>query len=325
MKQLVLFHRNQNSGYSMNKVCQNYLKHFSNYSEYYMPYNGVSPKGIINNLIYTYKNRTTEGINHVTGDVHYCILALIGCTSVLTVHDTVTLDFNKTSFFKKKIIEYLWFRLPLKFATKVVCISVKTKNEIQKYTNRTDIEVIYNSVEDEIQCQQFRIISVPFRVLLIGTKENKNLIRTFEALKDLSCEITIIGKLSDNQLSFLESNKMNYCAKRNLSDEELRKEYYKTDIVSFCSLYEGFGMPVIEANKAGKIVLCSNIDVLKEIAGNGSYLVNPYDVTEIRRGFEILSSDCAIQQDYYVRGVENAKKYSTKKIASIWKQFYNSL
>lgn len=325
MKQLILFNRNKNSGYSIYKVTQNYLKHFSNYTEYYMPYSGASLKGIINNLVFTYKNRNPKGINHVTGDVHYCILALIGCISVLTVHDTVTLDFNKTSYFKKKIIEYLWFRLPIKFATKVVCISEKTKKEILKYTNRTDIEVIHNSVEDEIECQKFRCTSVPFKVLLIGTKENKNLLRTFEALKDMHCEITIIGKLSDSQLNFLEMNEMSYSIKSDLLDEELRQEYYNTDIVSFCSLYEGFGMPIIEANKAGRIVLCSNIEVLKEVAGDGAYLVDPYEVGDIRRAFEILSTDSVKQQDYYNRGIENAKKFSSKEIAFEWNKFYNTL
>lgn len=325
MKPLVLFHRNQDSGYSMNKVCQNYLKHFSDYKEYFMPCSRVSLQGIIRNLIFTYKNRNKNGVNHVTGDVHYCILALIGCTSALTIHDTVTLDFNKTTYLKKKIIEMLWFKLPLKLATKVVCISEQTKNSIQKYTSRTDIEVIHNSVEDDIQCQPFRDFSSPFKVLLIGTKENKNLLKTFEALRDLDCEITIIGNLCVSQQEYLESHKMSYYTKSNLSDEELIQEYYNTDIVSFCSLYEGFGMPVIEANKAGKIVICSNIDVLKEVAGNGAYIVDPYDVMDIRRAFETLSNDCSIQKEYYIRGIENSKKYSSNKIASVWKSFYNTL
>lgn len=325
MKELVLFHRNFGSGYSIHKVCQNYLKHISNYSEYYMPYSYASLTGIYKNIYFTYKNRNRNGINHVTGDVHYCILALVGCTSVLTIHDTVTLDFNKMSYIKKKIIECLWFRLPLMLATKVVCISEETKNKIQKYTRRKDIQVIHNSVEDEIQCQKFRCFSIPFKVLLIGTKENKNLLRTFEALKDLNCEITIIGNLTDDQLTFLKTNGMSYIAKCNLSDEELRQEYYKTDIVSFCSLYEGFGMPVIEANKAGKVVVCSNIEVLKEVAGKGAFFVNPFDVQDIKKAFITLSNDRELQRDYYIRGLENANKFSTKEIASIWENFYNTL
>ncbi|MFH1961436.1 MAG: glycosyltransferase family 1 protein [bacterium] len=78
----------------------------------------------------------------------------------------------------------------------------------------------------------------------------------------------------------------------------------------FPSLYEGFGLPVLEAQSIGIPVLTSNVASLPEISGNGAIYVNPLDVKDIVRGIEIIFTDDAIRKTIIVAGYENIKRFS---------------
>lgn len=319
------FHRNLKAGFSINKVTQTIVAGITPKEEYIMPYAGASLRAILYNILFVYKHRNNKEINHVTGDIHYVILGLIGCTSVLTIHDTVSLDFNNLSPFKRKIVEWLWYRIPIKLATKVVCISEHTKQSVEKYTKRKDIVVIHNAVDPSFEKKEKKLTSKIINVLLIGTNPNKNLERTFEALKGLDCHVTIIGKMTQTQEKILISNNIKYDMKINLSDSEMIEEYKKTDVVSFISLFEGFGMPIIEANKVGRPVITSDIPVLHEVAGNSAVYVNPLDINNIRHGFIRLFSEEPLRKECVERGLENVKRFDVNVIRNEWINLYDSL
>ena len=95
------FYRNSNAGYSIKKVFNSITLHFSNKKEFYVPYNGGKFHDIIFNTIYVFMHRWKKGINHVTGDIHYCCLALPSYNTILTIHDLVLLNYNKASKFKR--------------------------------------------------------------------------------------------------------------------------------------------------------------------------------------------------------------------------------
>lgn len=323
---LVFFHRNLSAGYSINKVTQTIVRNIKNKEEFYVPYANASLKSILGNLIFVFKHRDKNAINHITGDIHYCILALIGCRSVLTIHDTVALDFNELPRIKKFFLEWLWFRLPLLFATKVVCISEQTRQCVRKYTNRKDIIVIHNAIDPifkEIPLKEDRE-SEP-SILLIGTNPNKNLLRTFEALQGVACRVTIIGKLDKELQEALDKYHIRFENKWNLSDKQILEEYAKCNIVSFVSLFEGFGMIVIEANKVGRPVVCSDIPVLKEVAGDAAVFVNPYHIEEIRTVFSQLLSNKQLYNDYVQRGRHNVQRFDPATISSQWRVLYESI
>lgn len=323
---IVYFHRNLKSGFSINKVSQTVIRRIPDKEEYFMPCWGASAKNIIRNIFYVWKHRDYKCINHITGDIYYCALALIGCKSVITYHDVVALKFNKYSPFKRKIIEWLWYRVPLKIATKVVCISDETRKELQKYTNRSDILVVHNAIDDIFKESLPSLVNEDIKkILLIGTKKNKNLLRTFAALEGLRCKVVIIGNLDEEQVVSLERHHIDYDNKTGLSDSEIVDEYIKCDIVSFISLYEGFGMIVVEANKVGRPVICSNIPVLKEVANDSALLVNPYDVEEIREGYIQLLNNSELRNDLINKGLLNAKRFDSAQITSEWVKIYNSL
>ena len=322
---ITYFHRNLKAGFSINKVTQTVVSGMNTKEEYYMPHAGASVNVLFENLLYVYRHRNKSGLNHVTGDVHYVIMALIGCKSVLTIHDTFLLDFNKLSLLKRLVVEWFWFRIPLKLATKVVCISEHTKQSVEKYTKRNDIVVIHNAVDPSFKNEEKVLTAKTINVLLIGTNPNKNLERTFEALKGLDCIVTIIGKLTQIQEKILTSNNVKFDIKMNLSDSEMIEEYKKTDIVSFISLYEGFGMPIIEANKIGRAVITSDIPVLHEVAGDSAVFVNPYDVEDMKNGFIRLFSDDALRKECIERGFKNVQRFDVNVIRKKWNQLYKTL
>ena len=196
---------------------------------------------------------------------------------------------------------------------------------LQKYTKRKDLLVIHNAIDDifEKTIPQWNDNShIQNRVLLIGTKKNKNLIRTFEALDGLKCKVVIIGKLDEDQLNSLKQHHIDYENKIGLTDSELFDEYKNCDIVSFISLFEGFGMIVVEANKVGRPVICSNIPVLQEVANDAALLVDPCDVKQIRSGFLQLINDDGLKKSLVIKGFENAKRFDSSEIYEKWMELY---
>ena len=324
MMKLVFFHRNHKAGYSINKVTQTIIRDISNKEEYELPNLGPSPIALMKNLWFVYKHRRKDAINHVTGDAQYAILALFGCKSVLTCHDTVSLDYRRLSFFKRLFFEWFWYRLPLRFATKVVAISEETKRCLKRYTNRDDIVVIHNAIDPLFMICPPKKNSIPV-ILLIGTGDNKNLIRTFEALEGFKCHVVIIGVLSQEQRECLKNNNISYEYKSGLTDEQIVEEYAKCDVVSFISLFEGFGMIVVEANKVGRPVICSDISVLREIGGDAALFVNPEDVNDMRSGFEKMFNDMNLRKSLVEKGFANVERFAPSLIKKQWLRLYDGL
>ena len=149
--------------------------------------------------------------------------------------------------------------------------------------------------------------------------------RCFNALKNIDCNVTIIGKLKEEQKESLKVNGIKYENRFGLTDDEIREEYKKCNIVSFISLFEGFGMPIIEANKAGRAVITSNIQVLKEVGQDSALYVNPENETEIRAGYKKILFDIDYKKELIQKGVENVLKYDYSSILSKWLDVYNSI
>ena len=327
-KKITVFHRNAKCGFSINKVSQTFLRYIDNKEEYYVPRSDSSLCSIFKNIYFVRRHRNKKGINHITGDIHYCVLGLLGCKTILTIHDTVSIDYYKTSWLKRTINILLWYRIPLLLADKIVCISESTRASIKRFTKRDDIIVIYNASDDRLSFHPRQSINLSTcnkpTILTIGTKPNKNLIRTIEALKNIPCRLRIVGKLTNEIINALERCKIDYSNVFNLTDSEIEEEYVNCDIVSFVSLYEGFGMPIIEANRVGRPVICSDIPILKEIASDAALLVSPYDVNSIREGFEHLIINKQLQEDLIEKGQKNIVRFELSSIVLQWRQLYMS-
>jgi glycosyltransferase involved in cell wall biosynthesis len=90
------------------------------------------------------------------------------------------------------------------------------------------------------------------------------------------------------------------------------------------STYEGFGLPIIEAQAIGRPVITSNIPPMDEVAGDAALKVDPYDVSAIRTAILKLCADRVLQEELILQGLENVKQYRAPDIAEKYAQLYTS-
>ena len=103
------------------------------------------------------------------------------------------------------------------------------------------------------------------------------------------------------------------------------EEYIAADIVVFCSLFEGFGMPIIEAQAIGRPVVTSDRSPMREVTGSGALLVDPKDVSSIRQGIETLISNPDVAESYRRAGLKNAEAYQVSTIADQYFELYQEI
>ena len=280
--------------------------------------------GTIRNL-FSFKKSKAD-IYHITGHVHYIALILPKDKTVLTIHDAVILHIR--SGVRRYILKKLLFDLPLKRLKYITAVSEATKKEIVFYTkcDESKIRVIENPLQEHFQATEKKRFASEFPVILqIGTTANKNLHNLVKALEGISCRLNIVGELSDDIRNLLQEKKINYKNKSNLNNEQIREEYADADIVTFCSTFEGFGLPIIEAQAMLTPVVTSNISPLKEVAGGGAVLTDPYDFQSIRRGVLQIINDDDFRKKLVVGGIENIKRYEPKRIASLYEALYREI
>jgi len=317
--------RKNGINYSIEGVFENIIKYLPNtikVKKTFVPYNRVNIKSIFCNLKYVFlcKNK----LNHITGDIHYVSIVTSGKT-VLTIHDIhSTLRGNKL---KQLFLKILWFQIPAIFVDRITVISEFTKFELSKVIPfaRHKITVIHNPYNDSIVYQKKEFNKLQPIILHIGTTENKNVIRLCEAINDIDCYLIIVGKLNKNQLKSLKLNKIMYENVFDLTNDEIVGLYKKCDIVSFPSLYEGFGMPIIEGNMAGRVVLTSNICSIPEIANDAACIVDPFSVVAIKDGFKKIINDAVYRESLIENGFKNISRFDPEIISNEYVKIYNEL
>lgn len=303
------------------------LKEEHSVSEYYMPYTGALPWNIIRNIYFVYKHRNKRGVNHITGDVHYCIMGLIGCKSVLTIHDDYAIRKARRGIFDKIYKWLLWLYIPIKLADRVICISDSTKIKIDKLVNNNKTKVVANhSVDSAFKYVPKLFNSICPVILQIGTSSHKNLETTLKALSGINCSLRVIKEMSLEQHALAKSLGINYSNAFNLSDDEILEEYINSDIVVFPSLYEGFGLPIVEAQATGRVVLTSNVPPMNEVAGEGAMLLNdPLDEHEYRKSILSIIEDGQMRERIIEDGLNNIQRYTVKVASTKYLSIYKSL
>jgi glycosyltransferase involved in cell wall biosynthesis len=110
-----------------------------------------------------------------------------------------------------------------------------------------------------------------------------------------------------------------------LTDEELVAAYRRSDMVVFASLYEGFGLPILEAQAMGRPVITSNFGAMREAAGDGALLVDPYSVEEIRAAIMRIKNEPGLREELVCKGRENAEKFRADAIALKYAEIYRAV
>ena len=280
-------------------------------------------KGILRkilNLIFVFFKRGK--VNHITGDATYVAIALVGTTTVLTILDCVLLQHsNKIKYF---IYKALWFKMPMLLSTSVTTISDSIRIELvelfPEYAHK--IETIYFTGNNHFRKSPKVFNENKPLILQIGTAKNKNVINTLLALKEFRCEFIIVGvhlpeveRYSTDYISVRQIN-------RPLSNDEMFELYKQADIISFSSTYEGFGMPIVEANTIGRVVVTSDRGAMKEVAGDAAIFVDPFSQDSIRRGFELAHTEHSLRKELIERGYRNTERFSASLAASRYMRLY---
>lgn len=260
---------------------------------------------------------------HITGHDHYLLWYPFKNT-ILTIHDIES--YRRKSGLKKWVFKKLWFDIPIRNSKIITTVSEFSKNEILSLGNYlTPIEVIYNPLTLPLIFTPKEFNSAEPRILHLGTKKNKNLHRTIEALKGLNCHLTIVGTSDLNLKKLLELAEVKHTFKSNLSQDEMVNEFIECDLVSFVSTYEGFGLPIIEAQAIGRPVITSNITSMPEVAGNGAFLVDPFSADEIRKGILKIISDSSVRESLIANGLLNVKRFTPSVTAAQYADLYKTL
>ena len=321
------YFRNKQAGYSIggvfDTICQ-CLAQRTIIKKTYLPSPFANVSSIFKNGWFA-KNQETKGyINHITGDVHYLLYFLKSSKTIVTVHDIMY--YHYLHGIKRKLWYYIYIS-PLKRAAFVTFISEfacqQVLNEIALDKNK--IRIIPNPVDESFIYAPTIFNDFKPTVLHIGTLERKNLKNTVKALKGISCHLRIIGELSEEQKKLLFENLIDFSSVSDLSHSQIVDEYRKADIVNFPSLFEGFGMPIIEAQAIGRIVVTSTISPMKEVAGEGAVLVDPYSVEDIRKAYLKIISRPQFRDDIIHKGTENVKRFSVNTIANQYQELYRIL
>ncbi len=244
------------------------------------------------------------------------------------------------STFKTRLLEKFFLRPALRNAKKIVVISENTKSDLIKNfkIDPLKISVIYPGVtknfsltlNNKKQQEIYSKYNLPEKfVLFVGTLEpRKNLARLIEAYHRLNSnfknqitklnlkpKLIIVGKKGWFYQEIFETVKKFKLEEMVIftgyvPDEELPYLYKTAICFVYPSLYEGFGLPILEAMAYGCPVIASNLSSLPEVAGNAAILINPYAIDEIADALQKILSDENLRQNLRGKGLQQVQKFS---------------
>lgn len=264
-------------------------------------------------------------VNHITGDVHYLTLALKKKRTLITIHDCVSLE--RLRGLKLFVFRMLWYSLPVRQAKMVTVISEATRVELLRHVkcDPAKVRVVHCCVNSEFSPHPKAFNESEPVLLQVGTGINKNLERVIVALAGFKCRLDIIGKLSPKQKSLLKQYQIIYSNIERATDREIVEAYQKCDVLIFASTYEGFGLPIVEANAVGRVVITSNLLSMPEVAGAAACLTDPFDPADIRAALVRVSTDSPYRDALIAAGFENVKRFTPNAIAKKYVELYQEL
>lgn len=251
--------------------------------------------------------------------------------------------FHFPEYFTKKDLAQLhsWTRYSVKKAKAIITISQASKDDIIKlYQIPGDrIHVVYPGIKETTtltpHIYPMNELTAKYGIsdnylLFVGTLQpRKNIARLIEAFailrkkKDFSSsdlQLVVVGKKGWNYEEILASPEK-FGVKESVkfldfvSNEDLAMLYQHAKLFAWPSLYEGFGLPVLEAMKYGCPVITSNVSSLPEAGGDAALYVNPTDVEDIAEKLEKVLTDKKLRSDMVVKGKTHIMKFSWEKAA----------
>ncbi len=265
---------------------------------------------------------------------HYVLPPLVQCRSVVTIHDCIHLMFPQYLPNRGALLYARTFmEMAAKRATRVLTVSESSKSDIMRFfgTESSKIDVIYNAFdarfgaepheEDVIRVRERYQLHDEFVLYAGNVKPHKNLERLIDAF-----HLVRSRGLDHLKLVMIGDDISKYAALRRavhryqlhkyvrflgyLPEETLAVMYRLAAAFVFPSLYEGFGLPPLEAMASGTPVITSNVSSLPEVAGDAAELVDPYDPDAIANGIYNVLTDVDRRRELRRRGLARARQFS---------------
>ena len=260
---------------------------------------------------------------------HYRICKNKCAINVTTVHDFTYEKYRKGL--------PLWVHSWQKFrairkADIVVCISENTKRDVLHYLPDIDenkIRIIYNGVSTDYKVLDTdKYTNLGNYVVFVGSRQPyKQFDLVVQSLKDTQYKLAIVGgALSEKEERFVNEvlGKDNYVQLGYLSNLELNELYNKAVCLAYPSAYEGFGIPVLEAQRAGCPVIAYNASSIPEIIGKTPLLLDELSIVDFRSKLEILK-DKTKRDEIIATGLENSKRFSWERMGNEYVALYKEL
>jgi glycosyltransferase involved in cell wall biosynthesis len=267
-----------------------------------------------------------------------------GIRSVVTVHDLIFMRYPEQFGWINCQIYAAKIRHACKVADKIIAISQKTKDDLVELLNipSDKIEVIYQGCDPVFMAKQSDAqklavktkYNLPDKFLLsVGTiEERKNLLLITQALKDIADDVflVVVGRPTKKYTGlvndFLAANNLvnRVLFLKDVTFDELPSVYQSATAFVYPSLYEGFGIPVLEALNSGTPVIAATGSCLEEAGGPNSLYVNPADAGDLAEKINRVLMDEALRQEMIKKGLQFAANFAEEKLTQQLMQLYKN-
>ncbi|MBO7114504.1 MAG: glycosyltransferase family 4 protein [Bacteroidaceae bacterium] len=264
------------------------------------------------------------------GKKDYMVLSLTGLGSILlrrkvmTIHDLSFL--REPSWFSRS---YYWFYrlmtpLAVRTSRHIITVSEFSKTEIRHFypfVSDDKISVVYSAIRNDVFKSRTDIPASTERFVLTVSSidPRKNFARLLEAFSGIDgIKLYIVGNYNPvfQKQEGLSSARSDVRFLGRATDDELIRLYNQAECFVFPSLYEGFGLPPVEAMACGCPVVASDIPVVREVCADAAIYFNPLDPEDIRRAIkDQLESDESVINEQRQRGFSNSRRYSWERSA----------
>lgn len=289
-------------------------------------------------LINRMASRSKLDLLHVP---HYNIPLLYKGKIITTIHDIIHIKFpqflpNKLAYYYAKTV----INAAVKKSEKIITGSENTKKDLIEYFNANEkkIEVInygvsnkINRVNDANLIKSFKDkynIEKQYALYVGNVMPHKNILRLIEAFRNVyrtnkNINLLIVGKYHKSMGKIEEDEGIIFTGF--LSDFDLSLAYSGATLFVFPSLYEGFGLPVLEAMQYGVPVICSNTSSLPEVVGQAARLFNPYDIGDISRVMLDVLNNQNLKCKLIEEGYERTKMFDWRRSAERTLEVYEEI
>lgn len=271
---------------------------------------------------------------------HYVLPAFLPCPAVVTIHDIIHLLYpqflpNRLAFYYAERM----IRRTLHRGARVIAVSKNTRQDLMRYfqVDGRKIEVIHNGIESAFRKRLEREdlerwlrnlgLERPYLLFVGNPKPHKNLDNVIKAyarareLHDFPHPLVCVGERGPSEPKIRQRAEQLGIGERllmlgHVAQEALPAIYQGAALFLYPTLYEGFGLPVVEAMASGVPVITSSTSALKEIASGYAHLVNPLDVEAIARAIVRCLSDEAHRKSLAERGLRRAEDFRWESAAA---------